>query len=108
MPMAKTTQLMSVGMVYFCMRVMLFFFKVSNFIALTKIFVKIFGVYESTGQRVNEWGGLLDFCIFRGLEDSEIRDFELLEKIGVNSIKWMFFIGRIGLIRLIGHPLVDS
>ena len=72
-------------MVYFCMRVMLFFFKVSNFIALTKIFVKFFGVYESTGQRVG-WG-LLDFWIFRGLEDSEIRDFEPLEKIGVNRIK---------------------
>ena len=88
MPMAKTTQLMSVGMVYFCMRVMLFFFKVSNFIALTKIFVKIFGVYESTGQRVNEWGGgFWIFWIFRVLEDSKIRDFESLEKIGVNRIK---------------------
>lgn len=91
MPMAKTTQLIRVGMVYFCMRVMLFFFKVSNFIALTKIFVKFFGVYESTGQQVNEWGGLLDFWIFRGLEDSEIRDFEKsiywLQKIGVNRIK---------------------
>ena len=87
MPMAKTTQLIRVGMVYFCMRVMLFFFKVSNFIALTKIFVKIFEVNESTGQQVNEWGGLLDFWIFRGLEDSEIRDFEPLEKIGVNRIK---------------------
>ena len=91
------------------MRVMLFFFKVSNFIALTKIFVKFFGVYESTGQRVNEWGGgFWIFWIFRALEDSKIQDFELLEKIGVNRIKWMFFIGRIGLIRLIGHPLVDS
>jgi len=86
---------MSVGMVYFCMRVMLFFFKVSNFIALTKIFVKFFGVYESTGQRVNEWGGwafgFLDFWIFRGLEDTKIRDFEnsiyWLQKIGVNRIK---------------------
>ena len=80
MPMAKTTQLIRVGMVYFCMRVMLFFFKVSNFIALTKIFVKFFGVYESTGQQVNEWGGLLDFWIFRGLEDSEIRDFDNSKK----------------------------
>ena len=90
--MAKTTQLIRVGMVYFCMRVMLFFFKVSNFIALTKIFVKIFGVYESTGQRVNEWGGgFRIFRIFRGLEDSEIRDFEKsiywLQKKGVNRIK---------------------
>ena len=90
--MAKTTQLMSVGMVYFCMRVMLFFFKVSNFIALTKIFVKFFGVNESTGQRVNEWGGgFWIFWIFRALEDSEIRDFEnsiyWLQKIGVNRIK---------------------
>ena len=88
MPMAKTTQLIRVGMVYFCMRVMLFFFKVSNFIALTKIFVKIFEVNESTGQRVNEWsGGFWIFWIFRGLEDSVIRDFEPLEKIGVNRIK---------------------
>ncbi|MDD7192775.1 MAG: hypothetical protein SPG08_08510, partial [Sodaliphilus sp.] len=79
-------------MVYFCMRVMLFFFKVSNFIALTKIFVKIFEVNESTGQRVNEWsGGFRIFWIFRGLEDSVIRDFEKsiywLQKIGVNRIK---------------------
>ena len=71
MPMAKTTQLIRVGMVYFCMRVMLFFFKVSNFIALTKIFVKIFEVYESTGQRVNEWGG--GFWIFGFFEVSKIR-----------------------------------
>ena len=71
MPMAKTTQLMSVGMVYFCMRVMLFFFKVSNFIALTKIFVKFFEVNESTGQRVNEWGG--GFRIFGFFEVSKIR-----------------------------------
>ena len=90
--MAKTTQLIRVGMVYFCMRVMLFFFKVSNFIALTKIFVKIFEVNESTGQRVNEWGGgFWIFRIFRGLEDSVIRDFEKsiywLQKIGVNRIK---------------------
>ena len=34
-------------MVYFCMRVMLFFFKVSNFIALTKIFVKFFEVNDT-------------------------------------------------------------
>ena len=62
-------------MVYFCMRVMLFFFKVSNFIALTKIFVKIFEVYESTGQRVNEWGG--GFWIFGFFEVSKIRRFEI-------------------------------
>lgn len=62
-------------MVYFCMRVMLFFFKVSNFIALTKIFVKIFGVYESTGQQVNEWGGAFGFLEF--FEVSKIRRFEI-------------------------------
>lgn len=71
-------------MVYFCMRVMLFFFKVSNFIALTKIFVKIFGVNESTSQQVNEWGG--GFWIFRIIEISKIR-FIGFKKIGVNRIK---------------------
>ncbi|MDD7053201.1 MAG: hypothetical protein PUI23_07195, partial [Bacteroidales bacterium] len=80
-----------------CMRVMLFFFKVSNFIALTKIFVKFFEVNESTSQRGNESTsgvgafGFLDFSIFRGLEDTKIRDFEKsiywLQKIGVNRIK---------------------
>lgn len=67
-------------MVYFCMRVMLFFFKVSNFIALTKIFVKFFGVNEPTGQQVNEWGG---FWIFGFFEVSKIRDFEPFEKKSV-------------------------
>lgn len=66
-------------MVYFCMRVMLFFFKVSNFIALTKIFVKIFGVYESTGQQVNEWGG--GFWIFGFFEVSKIRRFEISNRL---------------------------
>ena len=86
MPMAKTTQLMSVGMVYFCMRVMLFFFKVSNFIALTKIFLKFFGVNEPMSQQVNEWGGafgFLEFWIFRKFEISKIRDFEPFEKKSV-------------------------
>ena len=72
-------------MVYFCMRVMLFFFKVSNFIALTKIFLKFFGVNEPTGQQVNEWGGAFGF-----LELSIFRKFEIssrLKKIGVNRIK---------------------
>lgn len=62
------------------MRVMLFFFKVSNFIALTKIFVKIFEVYESTGQRVNEWGGWT-FGFFGFFEVSKIRRFEISNRL---------------------------
>lgn len=65
-------------MVYFCMRVMLFFFKVSNFIALTKIFVKIFEVNESTGQQVNEsTSGVGAFGFFGFFEVSKIRKFEI-------------------------------
>ena len=64
---------------------------VGDIVVVENVF-QFFGVYESMGQRVNDWsGGFWIFRIFRGLEDSVIRDLEKsiywLQKIGVNRIK---------------------
>ncbi|MDY4613077.1 MAG: hypothetical protein SO575_05275, partial [Sodaliphilus sp.] len=73
---------------------MLFFSKLAISSLLQKFSSRFL---ESTSQRGNESTsgvgafGFLDFLIFRGLEDTKIRDFEKsiywLQKIGVNRIK---------------------